>query len=1629
MARKRLNRKVALISSAVFVFLVLVAIGVVLYASRDPEKFIKDGDAALLAKDYQSAERNYNKAQSLAKTDSLRIEMLFKLADVYTQTDQWGSVLGCWNAIIKIDPKNVKARYGRLKYVYIMADSGAAQVWQEVASQVSEFIDVAESENLLAEYTAQWEPFGMQQAGPEQEQLGPYLYLLRGRATLEMTRLGGVTDPDKSLAGAIDDLEKVRKLEPVRIEAYLYLAQAARIKGEILASRGNFEQRDKAVEEAEKLLEQAVKVAPDNPRSHINLLSMKLMPAQGRNAVLTQEQIQSLGPEYLSLVEKFPSRAEAFSALAGFYQLSTKNLDKAVEAVDKAVELDRENVAYAISAADLHYRMFSIYGQKPELYKAIELAKNALTLPGAQDKPGPRQMANKWNKILLCDFLANCYIGQVLEPYQVITDTQKQQCLTDAEQVVHEIEQLLGSGEDPQVIKCQGMLELARGNKEAAVKKLYAAYEQLKASGIEDARSSYLQSSYAQLSYALARAFVDTAEVGAVAEFLTSALNTGIARTRPEVILDYVEVLLKLNMWPQVISNINIFEENFGASQRSKNLRIMALIGSKQFYEAEQELARRDPDDPNTIKFNLALLQAKIGQVQMAMAQKQTKESSDVTLKTVPSVGKKSVSSQGADELMASELKGYVDASAGLLKKLLSIEPNLVEDAAVAVICSNYIAEGKIGDARAMVDLFLEYSPDNSTALFYRQMLSEPEPDKISPQRRRQIESQVISDVPDPIQQAVNFGVFYQRYNEPNKAAEEFKKALEEHTRRGTEENARDTRLVHIAADRLFDIALGAKNWELAEQVANTAQLENLDDCDGQFFAARFAAAKEQYKDALTKLNECLKQNPVFSRVYMLRSSVNTALGNEHASIEDVRKAVSLNPLDGDIAGRLALVLVWRNDRLGDNVSSDQIIETRTALERAMALRPNDLQLLSFYAEYVSLTEPLRALAIRQNLQKAVPSIQNAVLLGRLATRMALGEKDEKQKKALFDVAVSAYEQARAIDPQNQAVLNSYAEYYRLTGQEKKAEELLVESQDRILLWLHYFRAGRFKNAEDVLQQLYKTDAKDPNVLRGLLLTAEKTADKEAAEKYSEELLLLEENAENRLIQVQIFLNVGLVKEAEYKLQALKEKYPDEPRALLFEAQLAMQQGHLEKALELTNQNLANNQDSAIAWRLRGQINLFLTNYDEAISDLKKSKSLSPDPVIRYYLARAYLRAGRQEDAVTELKNTIDDPQAPPQAGELLERIYLQLGRKETLRKFYDETLNKFPDSAFWYNRAAAFAVTEGQLDRAGQLYSQAWKKSEMTGKADAASLDGYLNALLLQDKLDKLFEEAGKYVDGDFAPIAFIRMAQAKAKLGDKANAVQYGQQALAKAFAGTNEIFASEILQRAYSLLGSEEVLKYCQQRLEAEPDSLAVNLAMFDLAEINGEYNKALDYIDKCLQIIGSDSPRKIDYIARKAMVLGSAYDKTSDKNYLNRAVEEYESLLAKMPNNTSILNNLAYTLAKGNERLPQALEYAIRAYEISPDNPSLLDTYAYVLFKNDKYSEADKFLQAALQQYEQNKIPVPAEVYEHLGMIKEKLGAKAQALTAYKQALEAGADELSDSARERIVTAVERLSQQE
>jgi tetratricopeptide (TPR) repeat protein len=1638
MAKKRLNRKVALIGFVVFVLVIIAGIVGLLRISGNPQKFIKDGDAAIASarkatdKDqrkslYTEAERKYKKAYGRSKTDELKVVAIYRLADVYIETEEWRDLLGCWGKIVSLDPKDIKARYDRLKYIYIIAQTSPGPIWQEIATQASEFIDIIEkpgaSPELATTDTSKLDIEALKQRGEPEHKLGPYLHLIRGIANLMTAQLGLVTNREETVKQAVADLEKVKQLEPANPDIYLYLAQVATFKGEMGTTKGDPEARARGQNEALEVLKEGIKATNNAEKANINFLAMKhsFSFAQASNDSSDQKkQILQMEPEYLALAANFSSNAETLSAIATFYsdyRLGPTYLDKAIDALEKAVSLDKNNVDYALGAANLYSRRFNTRKQPADLAKTIDLAKNALLLPDAQNATGPRSQIIKMNQLRLHTVLAYSYIDQVLDATKPPGESEGQQLLSNARQEVRQIEQIYGSGDDPQVIKWQGMVELAtakieNGDMGPSIQKLYKIYTQLKASARSDPR----------LSYRLAKTFSYTNETGAVGEFLADAMTNGIETIQPEARLDYAELVLKVAMWKAALGHLDLFEERCGVTDKSRILRIRANIGAREFAEAEKLIEQVSQQDPSWKMLKMAILEGKCTQLRLIISRREEKPRTTVAL--MNALATKSPTegiNQRSTEQLTAEMKSAVSAFAEYIDKLSSEDLNSIDAGLVSSMCEAAITAGQPDQAKSILDKLLKLQPENSTALFYKKLLAEPDPAKVSTERNKQIREEILTGITDPARRAMALGTFYQSNGDPNKAEEQFKKMVPPPIGSG-ELKAEDVSL-RRAAGYLFDIAMGKENWETADKIAQMAKQGNYDDCSGDFFAARVALAKKQYETALASIDSAIAQRPVFGYGYLIRSRINTSLGNQAAALTDMRTAASTNPLDKNIAKELVNQLYIHNQGLGKNASSAQLAETKNALDWALSLNPGDVLLMSFYAEYISETNPNLAIALRQSLQENTPSVQNAVLLARLATRLGLESTDTQRRQVLFAMAETALMQAQKMDPQNPAVLSEVAKFYRDTGNSAKAEELLKGANNPLLVWRNYIITGEYDKARAVLEQSYQTNPKDQTVLHGLLYISERTGDKTAVLKYGDQLLAAAETSDTHLMVAQTYLSAGLTKEAEQKLASFREKYPQDGRGLMLSAWLSMQQGQLKEALDLINKRLAGDKSDAIAWRLRGQINGMTANYDQAIMDLKQSKVLSDDAITRIALAKVYLKTGRAEDATIELKSIVEDPQTPDEARIILEQIYLRAGRKEAIDDFYAKILERLPDSVYWYKHVAGFAGGSGDFAKAEQLYGTALQKSIEQGKADSDALGGYLRAILAAGKTDKLFEEAGKYIDGNLAPIAYLRMAEGKMKLGDRATAVQYCKKAVDKA--GDNDSSAIQILQKTYELLGEQEAEQLCKTKLESQPESPMANWTMYNLYRIKGDYSKSLEYLDKSFKNISPDQPQWLAFMTQKAEVLILAFTKTSDKKYLKDAMEAYESLLKKTPNNTSILNNVAYILADNNQDLDKALEYAKRAHEMQPGDPEYLDTYATVLYKQGKYSEALQSEQAAIRLYEAQTGEAPEAAHESMGKIHEKLGDISKARAAYEQALETGGKDIEKATKERLDAAIERL----
>lgn len=1648
--RKRLNRRVAWIGGIVLLVLAVSAVLILSRLTQDPKTLVEDADAAFAAGDYDGARRGLSRAYDAARDPATRVDLLFRLAQVYVRTGDWTRVMGCWERVLQEDLGNIKARLALLETRTLQADAqvrlGSADpgIWKDIEARATELLEVVTQAGVAGRDRAEWRvPDLDDTAGPPgPEPVGVYGHGVRGRALYQQARLGAVASPREWLDKAEADFRKVLDMDPAHVEAHRYLSKVAAERAAILAAEGNAQGAEQAKAEVIRILEQCVAAAGSQPRSHLYLMESQLdrvLTGDAEEAIAAR--LTALEPRVLELSRSFSEDAEVCGTAAKFFLVQalyqgpgqrSAYLGKAIEAAHKATALEPSRVDFALALAELYYRRAVLLGQAADADTARSTAQGALGLPGARETAGPRAYVHKANRYGICVFLAQCAVDQVLAADPSQAEQVAAQWLPVAEEAVQQVRQIVGSGDAPEVVRWNSLLDLAKGDVDRAVGPIWAGYEKAKASSPSRRPDPWV-------AYVLGRVFMDSAEQGQALRCLADALRGGVGFNRPSAILDYLELLGRMDMWTHVTSkanayNLDVYERQFGPGPRSRALRIRTLIGTHRIPEAEQELARTPLGEATAIQLRLELLQVKTRQAQGALMGVSLGDGrSGIFMDPAP-----------GPEGMSEPIRQLRQQEVELVTRLLEADPNAVSEPMMVSVYQALVAQGRIVEAKQRVDRYLAAHPQRAAVLFTRLILDEPDPRNVTPTRRDQLFAQAVSKLTDPVRQATELGLFYRHTDRPQEALAQFLKVLDADPKAARPAGEPRTQVpfsnpVVLAAGMVFDMAVEQQDWTLAERVVDRVRQGDLDGCAGTSYEARLAHARGSLQEALAKMHAALERRPVFAHGYLARAKIQEALGNRQAALEDLDRATQLSPTSPAIAKSLAIVLAKRNRAMEAGATEDQQTEARVAVERALSLDPSDTVLLALYAEQLASTDPFKALQVYQIIHRKEPSVQNAVGLGSLATSLAAREPQTTRGAALLDLARVSFEQAYAAEPNNPDVLRGYAQYLRASGQSARADQVLESAGEAGLTWRGLLRQGKVLQAKAFLERSHQADPTQIDTLQGLVFVAEMTRDAEGLERYSDALVAAHDTANNRVDQVIVFLRTGLVHQAAIRLERLKARYPGEARAALLEAWVMLRRGQLPGARQAIDQVLQSDPHNAMAWSIRGQVCLAEGEPDLAIESLAKAKGLREDPTVRLGLAQAYAQADRPQDAVAELRGILTEPAVAWQAVTMLDRLLSGLGRTADLAEVYALVERTFPDDAQWINRAAAFAFSQQDRSKAEQLYAKvrtikaalyADSPSAVLGLDSdyAAACEGHLQVLLSlagddRDRLEAVIREGTQYAGSRFEPWVLGWVARARLKLGDRPGALEDCRRAIR--MAESDPGLLGQLVRHMAVRVGAEEIVG---QAFAGQADALTSHAVLLHLAALNERTQEAIAQADRCLSLAGPEGEARRFYTTVKADLLALAYHRGLDDRYLHEAITQYESLADKTPTDSSVLNNLAYLLAEGGVGLARAMEYAKTAYELRPNSAVILDTYGYVLHQDGRHQQALEMLSAACQQFRINDGDCPADVYEHLGMVREALGDKVKALRDYQQALDVGTRpgaRLSPRAGSRIRAAIERL----
>ena len=192
-------------------------------------------------------------------------------------------------------------------------------------------------------------------------------------------------------------------------------------------------------------------------------------------------------------------------------------------------------------------------------------------------------------------------------------------------------------------------------------------------------------------------------------------------------------------------------------------------------------------------------------------------------------------------------------------------------------------------------------------------------------------------------------------------------------------------------------------------------------------------------------------------------------------------------------------------------------------------------------------------------------------------------------------------------------------------------------------------------------------------------------------------------------------------------------------------------------------------------------------------------------------------------------------------------------------------------------------------------------------------------------------------------------------------------------------------------------DDVISLCKPALEYNPDEMAfyyfLGLAYFQ----KDEKDKALHTFQLGVSQINSESNKEIvsDFYA----IMG---DILHEKGREQEAYVAYDSCLQWKDDNLGALNNYAYYLSEKGKDLQKAEKMSYRTIKAEPKNSTFLDTYAWILFMQERYEEANIYIEQAVQ----NDSTVSNVILEHAGDISAKLGNMKKAVEWWEKARDAG-----------------------
>ncbi|MFO7821915.1 MAG: tetratricopeptide repeat protein [Lentisphaeria bacterium] len=744
---------------------------------------------------------------------------------------------------------------------------------------------------------------------------------------------------------------------------------------------------------------------------------------------------------------------------------------------------------------------------------------------------------------------------------------------------------------------------------------------------------------------------------------------------------------------------------------------------------------------------------------------------------------------------------------------------------------------------------------------------------------------------------------------------------------------------------RVFYLHLQNQNWDKAADAAEAFGKIAADSISPKVLNARVALAREEPGKVVNLLEPVLGDDVRHSDAWTVLGIAYRQLGDLYKAQVALEKALKYKPDNLFTIRQLIAVCHSR----GFNY------QALDYMRQALRFAPQDEEMVKTFLNYLEAYEnPGQALDLRLRLASVRPdSFENRRAIARLFLRTGQPQKGIAVLKALIDER-----------PNEFANLISLAGIYATVQQKEKAREVIqsyLKSEKNDITAKHWAEYAQMMMRyqfpeEEIKETLQKAiELEKAETRAGSRALANWDLMRGRTEQAIEEYEALYEDLQSPDLLFYIaraHIEMGNYEKAYQVINKYLGSEQLTGQIAYFKAQTELQLGNLENARKTVNKAIKMAPGNPLGYLIRARLNASQNDpelQERVEKDLNKALEIRPrfGPA-RQMLASWLFSNGRPREAVEQAKRLVVQNPDNSTYRELLARLYLAAGNTDALRAMLEEWKATGKDDKAIKYWTAQLAQSERDWETAAANLAAIYKGNRQY-------LTEYVRVLLKTGEYDKALKVINENTTDDDEDYRLtVLKAEAYAAEGNIEKAVPLFKTAWNSAPDQFSPKYA--ISQRASQALNNDIYRTLLQQLAPTDKLRLTeLHLARLDLQTGNIEeaiqrFKQLEDSVDKD----GAIHPRVL-------LLLGNAYIATGNHKkaqyYLTRAAE-------KIPDNTALLNNLAYEMAVLGKTPFKAVNIAERALNNTGSDEQLrayvLDTLGFAQFKANLLTYAETSL---------------------------------------------------------------------